>query len=144
MPTISAFNAAAGASACCFASHYRDASLAQNPCIVYGNKLHRIYASEHPFLAPFYNKFESDVDYALLLAQLEQRTPFGAYGGQLMFEPYYKQLGGTAALTASPFGLGALLATKSLKLVLDASSLTARPAFLPLPSARRASLPRVR
>ena len=57
---------------------------------------------------------------------MEQRTPFGAIGGQLMFEPYYKQLGGTAALTASPFGLGALLATKSLKRV-DASALTARP-----------------
>ena len=65
-------------------------------------------------------------DCALLLAQVEQRTPFGAYGGQLMFEPYYKQLGGTAAITPSPFGLGALLATKSLKLV-DASTLTARP-----------------
>ncbi len=39
-----------------------------------------------------------------------------------MFEPYYKQLRGVAALkTPSPYALGALLATKSLQLVEPAS-----------------------
>ena len=39
-----------------------------------------------------------------------------------MFEPYYKQLRGVAALkTPSPYALGTLLATKSLQLVEPAS-----------------------
>ena len=65
-------------------------------------------------------------DCALLVALVEKRTPFGATGGQLMFEPYYRQLRGVASLTPSPFGLGALLATKSLKLI-NSDALCARP-----------------
>ena len=38
-------------------------------------------------------------------------------GAVLMFEPYYLQLRGVAALKPSPFSLGALLTTKSLKLL---------------------------
>ena len=85
-------------------------------------------ASEHPFLKPFYDKLEKDnycFDCALLLATMEKHTPFGTAGAQLMFEPYYKQLRGVASLTPAPFGLGALLTTKSLRLV-QPSSLTAR------------------
>ena len=62
---------------------------------------------------------------ALLVALMERRTPFGVTGAQLMFEPYYRQLRGVASLVPSPFGLGALLATKSLKLV-EPESFTAR------------------
>ena len=43
-----------------------------------------------------------------------------------MFEPYYRQLRGVASLTPSPFGLGALLATKSRKLF-NSDALCARP-----------------
>ena len=64
-------------------------------------------------------------DCALLLATVEQRTPFGFTGAQLMFEPYYRQLHSVASLAPSPFGLGALLITKSLKLV-EPESTTAR------------------
>jgi len=56
-------------------------------------------ASEHPFLKPFYETLEKDnycFDCALLVATMEKRTPFGATGAQLMFEPYYKQLRGAA------------------------------------------------
>ena len=56
---------------------------------------------------------------------MEKLTPFGSTGAQLMFEPYYRQLRGTASLAPTPFGLGALLATKALKLV-EPASLTAR------------------
>jgi hypothetical protein len=34
-----------------------------------------------------------------------------------MFEPYYRQLSGVASLEPTPFGIGALLTTKSLKLL---------------------------
>ena len=83
-------------------------------------KLHRICASEHPFLKPFIGKFDSEhvcFDCALLVALVEKKTSFGLTGAALMFEPYYLQLRGVAALTPSPFSLGALLATKSLKLL---------------------------
>jgi len=43
-----------------------------------------------------------------------------------MFEPYYRQLRGAVSLTPSPFGLGALLATNSLKLI-NSDALCARP-----------------
>jgi len=91
-------------------------------------------ASEHLFLKPFYGEFESDnicFDCSLLVALVEKRTPFGLTGGQLMFEPYYRQLRGVASLAPTPFGIGALLATKSLKLV-EADSRAAR--MLPTPA----------
>ena len=56
---------------------------------------------------------------------MEKRTPFGFTGAQLMFEPYYKQLRVVASILPSPFALGALLVTKSLKLY-QPTSLTAR------------------
>ena len=105
------------------------ANMQQHACAVCAKMLHRTCASEHAFLKPFYDKFESGdlcFDCALLVALVEKRTPFGATGGQLMFEPYYRQLRGVASLTPSPFGLGALLATKSLKLI-NSDALCARP-----------------
>ena len=63
VPRLDAFTAAAGASACCFGGmckHSGDASLAQIPCVVCTEPLHHVCASEHPFLKPFYSKFESD------------------------------------------------------------------------------------
>ena len=131
MPRLDAFSAAAGALACCFGSvckHSSDAGLAKNPCVVCAKPLHHMCASQHPFLQPFYDKLESDnycFDCSLLIATMEKRTPFGTTGAQLMFEPYYKQLRGVAALVPSPFGLGALIVTKSLKLV-QPSSFVAR------------------
>ena len=132
MPARDAFTAAAGASACCFGSICKFSSnpdMAKVPCFVCAKEVHHLCASEHPFLKPFYSKFESNhicFDCALLVALVEKRTPFGLIGGQLMFEPYYRQLRGIAALTPSPFGLGALLTTNSLKLV-EPSLVTARP-----------------
>jgi hypothetical protein len=133
MPRLDAFSAAAGASACCFGSickHSSDADLAKNPCAVCAKPLHHMCASEHLFLKPFYEKLEKDnycFDCALLVAIMEKHTPFGATGAQIMFEPYYKQLTTheVTSLTPTPFGLGALLATKSLKLA-QPSSVKAR------------------
>ena len=130
MPARGAFTSGTSA-AYCFGSvcrHSSNTELVQNPCTVCAKKLHHMCASEHPFHKPFYSKFESDnvcFDCALLLATMEQCTPFGFTGAQLMFEPYYGQLRGVASLAPSPFGLGALLITKSLKLV-EPESTTAR------------------
>ena len=131
IPSMGAFTAAAGAAACCFGSvckYPNDTSQAKKTCAVCAKTLHSVCASEHLFLKPFYGRLEPDVcfDCALLLAQVEKRTPFGATGGQLMFEPYYKQLGSTSALQPTPSGLGAMLATKSLKLI-EPSAPAARP-----------------
>ena len=139
IPAIGAFTGgASGASACCYGAVCRrasDADLVKNPCQVCAKELHHSCSSEHPFLEPFYDKLESDnycFDCALLLALVERRTPFGLTGGQLMFEPYYMQLRGVASLVSpSPFSLGALLATGSLKLV-DSATIAARP--LPSPA----------
>ena len=131
MPKLDAFTAAAGASACCFGSLCKFSSkpeMTTNPCFVCGDKLHHLCACNHPFLRPFYDKFESDnicFDCALLVAIMERKAPFAVTGAQLMFTPYYKQLRGVASLAPSPFGLGALLATKSLKLV-EPEAFTAR------------------
>ena len=132
MPSCDAFTTGASASACCFGSickHTGAPGLVQNPCFVCGKKLHHLCASEHLFLKPFYDKFESDnicFDCALLVAIIEKRTPFGATGAQLMFDPCYRQLRGTASLAPNPFGLAAMLTTKSLKLV-DPTAVMARP-----------------
>ena len=82
--------------------------------------LHHTCASEHPFLKPFYSEFECNnicFDCSLLVALVEKRTPYGLTGGQLMFEPYYRQMRSVASLAPTPFSLGAMLATNSLKLV---------------------------
>jgi hypothetical protein len=68
---------------------------------------------------------------SLLIALMEKRTPFGLTGAQLMFEPYYRQLRGVASLAPTPFGLGALLTTKALKLF-EPDALMAR--TLPTPA----------
>jgi hypothetical protein len=123
MPSLTAFTASAGSAACCFGSvckHQSDADMTQNACSVCSKMMHHMCASEHPFLKPFYSELEHDnicFDCSLLVGLVEKRTPFGLTGGQLMFEPYYRQLRGVASLAPTPFGLGALLATKSLKLV---------------------------
>jgi len=137
MPSLTAFTAPAGSSACCFGSVCRfqsDAERWTNPCAVCSKTMHHMCASEHLFLKPFYSEFEENnvcFDCSLLIALMQKRTPFGRTGGQLMFEPYYRQLRGVASLAPTPFGLGAMLATKSLKLV-EPDALTARK--LPTPA----------
>jgi len=122
MPSLTAFTAPAGSSACCFGStcrHQSDRETTQNPCSVCTKNMHHMCASEHLFLKPFYSELEHSnicFDCSLLIALMEKRTPFGLTGAQLMFEPYYRQLRGVASLAPTPFGLGALLTTKALKL----------------------------
>uniref|UniRef100_A0A0D3IAK9 Chromo domain-containing protein n=2 Tax=Emiliania huxleyi TaxID=2903 RepID=A0A0D3IAK9_EMIH1 len=97
-------------------------------CFVCAKMVHPACATQHLFLEPFIQKLDSAnicFDCALLVAMVEKRTPFGIAGARLMFEPYYLQLRGVAALTEpSPFALGAFIATGSLKL-LEAATTTA-------------------
>lgn len=137
MPSLTAFTAPAGSSACCFGStcrHQSDLETTQNPCSVCSKNMHHMCASEHLFLKPFYSELEHVnvcFDCSLLIALVEKRTPFGLTGAQLMFEPYYRQLRGVASLAPTPFGLGALLTTKALKLF-EPDALMAR--TLPTPA----------
>jgi len=134
MPSRDAFSGPTASPACCYATCCKVADRADvetSQCFVCAKMVHPACATQHLFLEPFIQKLDSAnicFDCALLVAMVEKRTPFGIAGARLMFEPYYLQLRGVAALTEpSPFALGAFIATGSLKL-LEAATTTARSA----------------
>ena len=134
MPSRDAFSRPTALSACCYATCCKVADRADvetSQCFVCAKTVHPACATQHLFLEPFIRKLDSAnicFDCALLVAMVEKRTPFGIPGARLMFEPYYLQLRGVAALTEpSPFALGAFIATGALKL-LEAATTTARSA----------------
>ena len=92
-------------------------------CSVCSKKLHHLCASEHPFLKLFYSELKHDnicFGCSLLVALVEKQMPlypFDLTGGQLMHVRADDYLRSVALLAPTPFGLGALLATKSLKIV---------------------------